>query len=576
MSRAHQKCRALREQWAQLDALRVGTEWSFEDLDKPQVLIDDCEGDSHPGSVHLGALAEAARIGVFEAGGRPARFHVTDICDGWAMGHDGMNYPLLSRDLITDLVEVHAKVIPWDGMVLVSSCDKAIPAHLMAAARLDIPTVHVPGGSMRIGPGVSTSLAAAESPRRAEQSAARDEMVRDFKLTGCPSCGACQFMGTASTMQCMSEALGLALPGSALAPTTLTDSRRFARQAGKQAMELARTGLSPRQILTEATFENAAKVHAAIAGSTNALLHLPAIAAEAGLELDPELFDRVNATTPLLVNIQPSGEYLTEHLWFAGGIPRVQRFLEDHLDLGAPTITGRSLGENLVELEEGGFFARGEGYLANYGLGVGDVIRSADAAEQVGSIAVLKGNLAPEGSVVKYAAVDPRMMRHVGPARAFDREEDAYEQLLRGEIEPGSVIVIRYEGPRGSGMPEMLMTTSAIAGSSELAATTALLTDGRFSGGTKGPCIGHVSPEAAAGGPLALVEDGDLIEIDIPGRAVNLVGSAGTRRSPAEVDQMLSDRKASHRPPERPPKTGVLRRYAQSATSAMKGARSVV
>jgi len=407
---------------------------------------------------------------------------------------------------------------------------------------------------------------------KARRGEADPEEVLDFRLTGCPSCGACQFMGTASTMQCVAEALGMALPGSALVPTTLKAIGRMARQAGAAVTQLMARGIHARDVLTPAAFENAIKVHAAMAGSTNALLHLPAIAHQCGIELDMSLFDDANRVVPYLTNVQPSGDYLTEPLWFAGAVPRVQTEIRDLLDLDVLTVTGKTLRENLDDVAASGFFRRGEGYLANYKLQRTDLIRRASEATKTGSIAVLKGSLAPEGAVVKYAAVDPAMVAHVGPAQVFDSEEDAYAALTTGAIEPGAVIVIRYEGPRGSGMPEMLMTTGAMAATPELVSTTALVTDGRFSGATKGPCIGHVSPEAEAGGPIALVENGDLIQIDIPGRRLDLVGLAGEAKSPDQVQAALADRRSRHTPPARPAKTGVLKRYCTNAVSPMKGA----
>jgi len=333
----------------------MGTNWSEEDTELPQVLVDDVAGDSHPGSGHLHELTEQVSIGLWQSNCRPAQFHVTDICDGWAMGHDGMNYILPSRELIADMVEIHASVLPWDAMVLVSSCDKSIPAHLKVAARVNLPTVHVPGGSMRPGPAMTASDLTAETSMKASKGEGDPREIRDFRLTGCPTCGACQFMGTASTMQCMSEALGLALPGNALTPTSLKQLGRTARQAGRAAAVMMQRGITARDILTQAAFENAIKVHAAMAGSTNALLHLPAIAHECGIELDVELFDKASRTVPYLTNVQPSGQYLTEPLWFAGGVPRVQMEIRDLLDLDALTITGKTVGENLDDVLKDGF-----------------------------------------------------------------------------------------------------------------------------------------------------------------------------------------------------------------------------
>ncbi len=566
-----QNSRKIRKEWLQVNALCCGMDWDEADLSKPQILVEDVFGDSHPGSVHLDGLGKEASVGIFQEGGKPARFHGTDICDGWAMLHSGMNFILPSREVLCDLVEVHGRVIPWDGIVAISSCDKSIPAHLMALSRLNLPSIHIPGGSNRAAPQLGHSLLVGETATRWRRGENVYREVRDYQLTGCPGVGACQFMGTASTMQCMSEALGLALPGSALIPASLTEIGRLARQAGRQVMALAKKGLRVSDILTEDAFENAIKVHAAISGSTNALLHLPAIAHELGIRVEAERFDRLNREIPYLTDIQPSGRYLNELFWYAGGVPRVQVELRDILNLKVPTVTGRSLGENLRNLEKDGFFRRGEGYLANFKLRREDVIRKVKDSKAFGSIAVLKGNIAPEGAVVKYAAVSAEMRVHEGPARVFDREEDAHQAILRGRIRPGSVVVIRYEGPRGSGMPEILSTTEALVTNPRLH-NTAIVTDGRFSGATRGPCIGHVSPEAVQGGPIALVEDGDLILIDIPRRILSVVGIRGKRLPPKAIAAALEERKKRWKP--RPPRhpAGILRRYAVQAVSAMKGA----
>jgi dihydroxy-acid dehydratase len=566
-----QKSRKIRRDWIQVDALCCGTGWDEEDLGKPQILVEDVFGSSHPGSIHLNELAEEASLGVFQEGGKPAQFHGTDICDGWAMLHSGMNYILPSREVLCDLVEVHGRVIPWDGVVVISSCDKSIPAHLMAVSRLNIPAVHIPGGSNRIGPNMSHSVLVGETAVKMRRGEDISREVRDYQLSGCPGSGACQFMGTASTMQCMSEALGMTLPGAALTPASLFDIRRLARQAGRQIMELSKRGIRPSDILIAEAFENAMKVHAAIGGSTNALLHLPAIAHELGIKIDGQRFDRLNRQIPYLTNIQPSGEYLTELFWYAGGIPRVQMELREVLDLNVVTVSGKTLRENLELLEKEGFFRRGEGYLANFKVEREDVIRKGKNSKGYGSIAVLKGNIAPEGAVVKYSAMAPDMSTHEGPARVFNQEEDALQAILQGKVQPSSVIVIRYEGPRGSGMPEMLATTEALATIPALH-NTAMVTDGRFSGATRGPCIGHVSPEAVQGGPIALVEDGDLIFIDIPNRNLSVVGCGGKKMDEREVQAILAERRKRWQPPLRQHPQGILRRYSTRAASAMDGA----
>ena len=571
MTGKKQKSKKIRNNWVQFDTLCCGPGWDEADQKNPQILVEDVFGNSHPGSFHQDALAEEVSTGVYQNGGKPANFHATDICDGWAMSHDGMNFILPSREVLCDLVEVHGRVIPWDGLVVISSCDKSVPAHLMAAARLNIPAIHIPGGSNRAGPDMSHSLLVGELATRMRQGEDVGTEVRNYKLSGCPGAGACQFMGTASTMQCMAEALGMALPGSALAPASLFDIRRLARRAGRQIMQLSQKGIRPSDILTKEAFENAIKVHAALSGSTNALLHLPAIAHELGIEIDAELFDRINRQTPYLVDVQPSGKHVSEMVWYAGGVARVQIELANILDLNVMTVTGKTLGENLERLKTEGFFQRGEGYLANYRLKREDVIRRVDDNKGFGSIAVLKGNIAPEGAVVKFSAVGSDMLTHEGPARVFDREEAALDAVMNGSIEPGSVIVLRYEGPRGSGMPEILATTEALVTNPKLQ-HTAIITDGRFSGATRGPCIGHVSPEAVAGGPIALVEDDDLLSIDIPARNLNIVGHAGRRLDLDDVQSLLAERRKQWRPPRLMHPRGVLKRYANQAVSAIKGA----
>lgn len=558
--------------WAQFNALEMGSGWDDMDIEKPQILIEDVYGDSHPGSVHLNKLAEQAGFGVFEKGGYPAHYHTTDICDGCAQGHDGMNIILASREAIADMVEVHASVLPWDGMILSSSCDKSIPAHLKAAARMDIPTIFIPGGSMRPGPNQTTSLVAGDiSLRQKRKDAISPQEIRDYYLTGCPSVGACTFLGTASTMQCMAESLGLALPGAALAPATMTDILRYARQAGRAIMNLVEKDIKVSDIMTPAAFRNAIIIHSAIGGSTNATLHLPSIARELGYELPIELFDEINHQVPHLGNITPSGQHLTESFWFAGGIPYVQLLLKDMLDLDVMTVTGKTLGENLEDLQRDNFFGRNEGYLHNYRLERDEVIFPVEKATEKGSVAILKGNIAPEGSVVKYSAVPLSQRVFTGPARVFNEEEEAYQAVVDKKIHPGDVIVIRYEGPRGCGMPEMLMTTEAIVCDEELNGHVALVTDGRFSGATRGAAIGHVSPEAAAGGPIAFIEEGDLIRYDIENRLLDLVGIDGKPVTPEEAAAVLTKRSEKGIIP-RPKRKGFYKRYTEHAQSAMRGA----
>lgn len=567
-----QKSQKERLLWAQFDALEIGSGWDTADTEKLQILIEDVYGDSHPGSIHLDQISRYAARGVIESGGFPAHYHVTDVCDGCAQGHNGMNLVLASREAIADMIEVHASAVPWDGIIMSSSCDKSIPAHLKAAARMNIPAVFVPGGSMRPGPDMTTSLAAGEiSLRQKRKNEITPQEIRDYKLTGCPSYGACSFLGTASTMQCAAESLGMALPGSALIPATMMEINRMARQAGRAVMKLAETGITPSVIMTREAFYNAIAVHSAIGGSTNAMLHLPSIAGELGITLEPELFDEINHKIPHIGNITPSGKQLTEAFWFAGGIPMVQKLLRDYLYLDVMTVTGKTLGENLEELEKDNWFERNIGYLHNYGLKREDVIFPVENVKEIGSVAVLKGNLAPEGCVIKYAACVEQQRSASGPARVFDSEEDAYDAVVHKKIRPGDIMVIRYEGPRGCGMPEMLMTTEAIVCDNTLNGTVALITDGRFSGATSGAAIGHVSPEAAVGGPIAFVEEGDIITYNIYERTIHVTGIHGVPCSIAEAAAVLEERSRAG-VKKREVRKGFFRRYTENAKSAMQGA----
>ena len=559
--------------WAQFDALEMGTGWEDTDILKPQIMIESVYGDSHPGSYHLNQMVEQAVYGVYQCGGKPAKYYATDICDGCAQGHDGMNVVLASREAIANLVEVHASAVPWDGMILSSSCDKSIPAHLKAAARMDIPAIFMPGGSMRPGPNMTTSLVAGDiSLRQKRKDAITPQEVRDFKLTGCPSVGACSFLGTASTMQCIAEALGLTLPGAALVPATMRDLLQYSRYAGRKIMELAEKNITPDKILTPAAFRNAIIVHSAIGGSTNATLHLPSIARELGYELPIELFDEINHQVPHIGNIYPSGTQITESFWFAGGVPMVEWMLRDMLDLDVMTVTGKTLGENLEDLWKDNWFDRNLGYLDNYGLKREDVIFPIEKAHEKGSVAILKGNIAPEGSVVKYAACAENQREVVNAtARVFNCEEDAYDAVVKKILNPGDVVIVRYEGPRGCGMPEMVATTEAICCDDRINGSVALITDGRFSGATRGAAIGHVSPEAAAGGPIAFVEEGDLISYSVKNRTINLTGIHGVPCTVEEATAELAKRAEKGIIP-REPRKGFYKHYTSHAASAMKGA----
>lgn len=561
----------LRKMGWEIDPLRLGMDWTEEDLDKPQVLIESTYGHSHPGSFHLDKLVEYASTGVLESGGKPSTFYVTDICDGIAQGHDGMNYSLLSRELIAGMVEVHVKANIVDGCIFISSCDKSVPAHLIAAARLDRPIIHMPGGTMAAGPDNLTLEQTATYGVLRDKNKISEEEYKYYKKEACPTCGACQFMGTASTMQVMSEALGLALPGTALIPIYLNAQRYAVRQVARQIMELIKNNISTRMILTEKSFHNALVIHAAIGGSTNAFLHIPAIAKEVGITIKPETFNEINKITPYLVNVRPSGQFATEYFWYAGGVPAVMLELRDFLHLDTLTVTGKTLGENLENLKKSGFIERNNAFLRKYNLKPEDIIRPVDKPiYDKGAVAVLTGNLAPHGSVVKHIAIAPEMKKHIGPAKPFDSEEAAQEAIRKGKIKPGDILIIRYEGPQGAGMPEMFYTTEALAADEKLVSTTALITDGRFSGATRGPAIGHVSPEALAGGPIALVEENDLIEIDIEKYSLNIVGIAGQLKPIEEVEKILQERRIKWQPPDKK-YTGILDVFRKLAASSMSG-----
>ncbi len=556
----------------EMDPLRVGMGWSPEDLEKPQILVESTYGQSHPGSAHLLELAQASSQAAGQNGGKAALYFATDICDGMSQGHDGGNYSLASRDIIANLVEIHAKATTFDAGVFLAGCDKSVPALLMAIGRINMPSVFVPGGVMGAGPGLLTLEQIGKYSAMFQRGEITQEQFTYYKLHACPSCGACSFMGTASTMQVMAEALGLALPGTALLPAGSPELAQAARQAGERAAQMALRGPSAREMVTRKSFENAVMVHAAISGSTNTLLHLPAIAREFGVELTADDFDQMHRGARYLLDVRPAGRWPAEFISYAGGVPRVMEEIRSMLHLDVMTVTGKTLGENLDALAQSGFYAQREKALEPFGLKREDVIRPFDAPiGRNGAVAVLKGNLAPQGAVVKHSAVPQEMHRAVLRARPFDSEEEAIAAVLHKEIHPGEAVLIRYEGPRGSGMPEMFYTTEAISSDPELAASIALITDGRFSGASKGPAIGHVSPEAASGGPIALVEEGDLIEIDIPARVLRICGIGGQERTKEEVSAALQERQARWTP--KPPRCqrGVLSLFTQNAAPPALG-----
>lgn len=556
----------------EMDPLRRGMGWTTEDLSKPQIIVESTFGDSHPGSVHLLKFANNAAMGVADKGGRASRFFATDICDGMAQGHDGINYSLVSRDTIASLIEIHANATPFDGGVFITSCDKGVPAHLMAIGRINIPSIVVTGGVMKAGPNLLTLEQIGTYSAMERRGEITDEELTYYKNNACPSAGSCSFMGTAATMQIMAEALGLMLPGSAVMPATCEDLENVAIEAGKQIIELAKKNLKARDIVTVKSFENAIIIHAAISGSTNSLLHIPAIAHEFGVDIDAESFDRIHRYAPYLLNIRPTGKWPAEYFYYAGGVPAVMEEVKDLLHLDVMTVTGKTLGENLEDLKKNGFYEKCNEYLKGTGLSKEDIIKPYNnPIGKNGAIAILKGNIAPEGAVVKHSAVPKEMHKAILKARPFDSEEEAIEAVLSKKIKPGDAVFIRYEGPKGSGMPEMFYTTEAISSDKELSASIALITDGRFSGASRGPAIGHVSPEAAVGGPIALVEENDLIEIDIEQRILQIIGINGKRLDLEEIDKILIERRKEWKPRQNKYKSGILKIFSEKAVSPMKG-----
>lgn len=574
------KSQEMRKLAPELDPLRIGTGWKKEDLEKPQVMIESTFGDSHPGSGHLDILVDEVRKGVAEAGGYGARYFCTDICDGESQGTDGINYSLASREMIANMIEIHANATPFDAGVYLSSCDKGLPGNLMGLARVDIPAIVVPGGTMNAGPELLTLEQLGMYSAKYERGEIDKEKLDWAKCNACPSCGACSFIGTASTMQIMAEALGLALPGSALMPATSPDLLEYAREAGRLAVKLARTeNMRPSDIVTYKSFENAILVHAAISGSTNCLLHIPALAHEFGIEITGDTFDKLHRNARYLLDVRPAGKWPAECFYYAGGVPAIMEEIKEHLHLDVMTVTGRTLGENLDELKNNGFYEKCEKWLDEFNKRYGikltrqDIIHPYDKAIGTdGSIAILRGNLAPEGAVIKHTACPKEMFKSVLRARPFDSEEECLDAVLKHKVQKGDAVFIRYEGPKGSGMPEMFYTSEAISSDAELGKSIALITDGRFSGASTGPVIGHCSPEAVDGGPIALVEEGDLIEIDVMERKLNIVGINGERMSMEEIDKVLKERRKNWKPREPKYKKGVLRLFSEHAASPMKGA----
>ncbi|MCX8118117.1 MAG: dihydroxy-acid dehydratase [Desulfobacterota bacterium] len=522
-----------------------------EEIERPMIGIANSANEVIPGHLHLHQVSEAVKAGIRMAGGTPLEFFTIGICDGIIMGHEGMKYSLSSRELIADSVESMAMAYPFDGLVLIPNCDKIVPGMLMAAARLDLPTLIVSGGPMLAGEfkGKEIDLATVfEAVGKVKTGALTREELFEIECSACPGVGSCAGMFTANSMNCLTEALGLALPYNGTIPAVHADRLRLAKQSGIQIMELVKRGLTPSKILTKKAFENAITVDMAFGGSTNTSLHLPAIAHEAGLALPLDLFNEISDRTPHLCHLSPAGPHHLQDFHRAGGVPALMAELarKGLIHLDALTVTGKRVREML----------KGKAVLDR------SVIHPVeDPYHDVGGLVFLFGNLAPGGAVVKRSAVDETMLRHRGPARVFNAEEEALKAILGQKIRKGEVVVIRYEGPKGGpGMREMLAPTSAIAGVG-MDREVALLTDGRFSGASRGAAIGHISPEAAEGGPIAIVRDGDEIEIDIPNKTLNLL-----------ISEEEMKRRLSLWKPRRRELKGYLRRYAGLVTSANTGA----
>ena len=526
--------------------------YTKEEMKKPMIGVVCSYNEIVPGHINLDKIAEAVKMGIAEAGGMPVEFPAIAVCDGIAMGHTGMKYSLVTRDLIADSTECMARAHQFDGLVMIPNCDKNVPGLLMAAARVNIPTVFVSGGPMLAGKvrGEKRSLSSMfEAVGEYEAGKINMEELKLYEENVCPTCGSCSGMYTANSMNCLTEVIGMGLPGNGTIPAVYSARIRLAKMAGYAIMEMIEKNIRPRSIMTEAAFRNALTVDMALGCSTNTMLHLPAIAHECGIELKVENANEISAKTPNLCHLAPAGYAYMEDLNEAGGVYAVMKELskKNLLDLSGITVTGKTMEENIAH-------ARNKDE---------EIIRPIDKPFMpIGGIAVLKGNLAPDTGVVKRSAVAPEMMVHEGPARVFDCEEDAIAAIKGGKINPGDVVVIRYEGPKGGpGMREMLNPTSAIVGMG-LGSTVALITDGRFSGASRGAAIGHVSPEAAVGGPIALIEEGDIISIDIPNYSLNVKLS----------DEELEKRRRAWKPKKRTDLDGYLVRYRALVTSGNRGA----
>ncbi len=546
------------------DPLRLACGWTREDLEKPWILVETTGGESMPCSYHLPELADEWVVrGVRAVGGAAARYDCTDICDGIDQGTPGMRFSLASREVISFAVEMHVRGGHFDGMCILSGSDKGTPGVLLAAARVDIPSIYIPGGVMEVGPKGTTLEQVGSLYARLRRGEISREDYESLALHSCPTTGTCAFLGTANTNAIVAEALGMALPTSALVPATSFELGRLAEKAGKRVVGMVEEELRPSKILTKEAFENAMMIHATIGGSTNTIMHLMALAYEANIELPLKAFDEINQDIPFLVNCRPSGTHPVNYLWYAGGTQWLVKELQEYLHLDSLTVTGYTLEENLKEVEASQFFERNRLFLMNYGVAPEEVVRPRSDPIGTGSLRVLYGSLAPDGAVVKVGALQKKFETFTGEAVVFESSEEAIESIFDDEVRPGHAIVIRYEGPAANGMPEQYYITEAISTRRDLAEGVVLITDGRFSGATRGPAIGHVSPEAMAGGPIALVQNGDQIVVDLRQKRLDLA---------VEEQEIRRRREEWKRPPIRFDR-GLLAIYTRLALSADRGAR---
>lgn len=558
------KHQELRDQAPEIEALKLGVGCSIKDFDKPFVFIGSTSGDSHPGSVHLTDMAIEIKTRINKSSNyRGFNYFATDICDGMAQGHDGMFYSLPSREMICNMMELQALSSPYDYAIYISSCDKGIPGTLMAMCRNDIPSFFIPGGVMKVGQSGITLEQVGKFNTDYIKGKISHERFLELKSECCPSQGACAFMGTAATMQVIAEALGLALPGTALIPTHIKPFKEIVDKTPNYLEQLTKHSLKPSEIITESSIKNAMKIHAAVGGSTNALLHIPAICKELNIEFNPAWINEINEEIVPNVNVRPMGEYGSEYFWYAGGVPYLIKELAEYLDMDAMTITGKTLAENIKQLEDEGFFARNIKYLDKLKLKREDIICKPSIYGNV-HILCLRGNIAEKGSIIKASGLPLEMRDVTLEVRAFNTEKEAFDEIMNGQIDPNTAIVVKYCGPSANGMPEMFYLTEALSNDEQLSKTCALITDGRFSGASRGPIIGHVSPEAADNGAIKYVRNGDYLTINIKNRSIDIVDASGEKMAVAELKKrQVEDRKVKHK--------GLLKLYTHLATDAMNG-----